>query len=224
MEYDKILSEILENMGRNPNEIAFKKYNISYGNIVSALLLSNNMFECSNILNLPEYSITGFIRRSLKKELPEKQGKGSWRVTLLYSIGCAQCPTCSTIFKISEHNKFKIAKGSYYCSDCINKRSVEYRKNNISSIRAYHKNYYNNNKPYFFEKSKRYRLDKESRVPLWANIDKLKEIYDNCPKGYHVDHIIPLHGKYVSGLHVENNLQYLLAKENIEKSNKFVID
>lgn len=57
--------------------------------------------------------------------------------------------------------------------------------------------------------------------PSWANIDKLREIYVNRPDGYHVDHIIPLRGKYVSGLHVENNLQYLPAKENMIKHNSY---
>ena len=60
-------------------------------------------------------------------------------------------------------------------------------------------------------------------IPKFANLNKIKEIYKNCPKGYEVDHIIPLQGKNVSGLHVETNLQYLPIRENRVKSNKLIV-
>ena len=66
------------------------------------------------------------------------------------------------------------------------------------------------------------RARKLHATPQWADLDAIKQIYKNRPKGYHVDHIIPLKGKNVSGLHVAWNLQYLPAKENLSKGNKLV--
>lgn len=54
----------------------------------------------------------------------------------------------------------------------------------------------------------------------WADLPKIREIYNNCPAGSHVDHIYPLRGRNTCGLHVENNLQYLLKEDNLRKSNK----
>lgn len=40
--------------------------------------------------------------------------------------------------------------------------------------------------------------------------------------GHEVDHIAPLLGKTVSGLHVFKNLQYLTTHDNRAKRNKFI--
>jgi len=70
--------------------------------------------------------------------------------------------------------------------------------------------------------SAKYLIDKWKRTPKWADQSKIIEIYKNCPKGYHVDHIIPLRAKNVSGLHVHYNLQYLPAIENMRKNNRYI--
>jgi len=48
-------------------------------------------------------------------------------------------------------------------------------------------------------------------------------IYRFCKifRGFEVDHIIPLNGKAVSGLHVPGNLQVITVRANRQKSNKF---
>lgn len=70
---------------------------------------------------------------------------------------------------------------------------------------------------YFGKRHKRFR----KATPTWANLDKIAEIYRNCPKGFEVDHIVPITGKNVCGLHVETNLQYLPMSDNRRKGNKF---
>lgn len=61
------------------------------------------------------------------------------------------------------------------------------------------------------------------RTPAWADLDAIAAFYRGVPEGHHVDHIVPLLGKNVSGLHVLNNLQYLPKRENCSKNNRFVI-
>jgi hypothetical protein len=71
------------------------------------------------------------------------------------------------------------------------------------------------------------RAAKIQRTPAWADLKAIEEIYlkaAEMSKGavkYHVDHIIPLRGALVSGLHVEGNLQIITAAENTRKCNKW---
>lgn len=69
----------------------------------------------------------------------------------------------------------------------------------------------------------KYQLTKIQRVPAWADLDKIRAIYlEAQKKGMVVDHIIPLRGNSVCGLHVENNLRIISNEENLEKSNRII--
>ena len=59
------------------------------------------------------------------------------------------------------------------------------------------------------------------RTPIWANKDAIKFFYECRPEGCHVDHIIPLRGKLINGLHIETNLQWMPATKNLSKGNKY---
>lgn len=58
-------------------------------------------------------------------------------------------------------------------------------------------------------------------TPKWANLQEIERIYNECPDGYTVDHIVPITSDVVCGLHVPCNLQYLTTSDNCRKSNKF---
>lgn len=65
-------------------------------------------------------------------------------------------------------------------------------------------------------------------TPLWVDLKAIEFFYSvaaRCTKAtgisYHVDHIVPLQGKNVCGLHVHYNLQILTARANISKGNKY---
>lgn len=62
---------------------------------------------------------------------------------------------------------------------------------------------------------------KLQRVPPWADLDAIAKVYtEAAAKGLTVDHVYPLRGKLVSGLHVANNLQLLTRAANSSKGNK----
>ena len=61
----------------------------------------------------------------------------------------------------------------------------------------------------------------KERTPAWSEREQIADFYAGCPTGHEVDHIVPLKGRFVSGLHVLKNLQYLPKRSNRKKSNSF---
>jgi hypothetical protein len=79
-------------------------------------------------------------------------------------------------------------------------------------------------------KYKRYMTAKVNAVPAWINDFFVEEAYELaqhrqlvCALGldnWHVDHIVPLQGAMVCGLHVHDNLQVIPGLLNISKGNR----
>jgi hypothetical protein len=75
------------------------------------------------------------------------------------------------------------------------------------------------------------KCDQMSRTPPWADLEAIKAVYAKATAltretgmPHHVDHVVPLRGRRVSGLHVAANLQVLPAAENISKGNRFEVE
>jgi len=116
--------------------------------------------------------------------------------------------------KRQKRKEYHLSKKSYH-----NEKSRNYSKNNRGKIAA---------------KQRKRAATKLQRTPKWLTKLHFKEIEqfyidaaelqwlgDPLCNWLEVDHIVPLQGKNVSGLHVPWNLQIISSKENKRKKNRF---
>jgi hypothetical protein len=118
---------------------------------------------------------------------------------------------------------------------------AEWRQKNAEKRQDYNRKHYSENRETLLKKYKEWasrnhdktaalaakrRCTLLNATPPWADLKKIQSFYTEAKRltketgiAHHVDHIYPLKGKYVSGLHCEYNLQILTATENIRKGN-----
>jgi len=128
-------------------------------------------------------------------------------------------------YRENNKSKEKARKINYEAenSKAISIRKANYYRENKEKILKRCSDWAKNNKGKQRAKTARGRVAKLKRSMNISDFDRklIKLIYDNCPKGHEVDHIIPLQGKIVSGLHTPRNLQYLTVEDNRRKGNNY---
>jgi hypothetical protein len=140
------------------------------------------------------------------------------------------CKICiMTYTKNSENRIMDYRKDN---KDKIAKRMAKYRDDNKDEIALQMSKYRIKNRGKLNAINAKWRAAKIQATPHWLTKEDLQEITEfykeaqtlklTTGQEYHVDHIVPLRGENVCGLHVPWNLQILSAYENISKSNKLI--
>lgn len=203
MDKYEILKEIIAIESPNIHEILKEKE--KYGGVITyeglVYTLSLTKYNLAKELGC----CVATVNRTLRAVFPNRPVTSSkvcnW---LLGTYGLKQCKHCEEVFWFEDFNlNKKLAYGiNCYCRTC-------HSSTNATTQSA---------------RQSKYRSKKLQRTPCWADLESIAKFYKDCPNGMVVDHIIPLQGKLVSGLHILDNLQYLTHSENSKKSNRFVID
>jgi hypothetical protein len=134
-----------------------------------------------------------------------------------------KCQCCKEIKESSKFSKnvSRPSGFSHYCKACVSKRN--------KSLPVDHAKHYAKNETYYKIKAAFRKKSVRQATPKWLSAKDKAKIVDvylhakDCQavtgESYHVDHIVPLQGENVCGLHVPWNLCVLPAEVNIRKSN-----
>lgn len=116
----------------------------------------------------------------------------------------------------------------------ITEKAKQWKKNNPEKVSSAKKRYANRNRHVVVKMSAARRASKLKATPSWLSDEdnrNIGAIYAMAQRlsvclgiVHHVDHIIPLRGKSVCGLHVPWNLRAIPGTANVKKSNKLLED
>lgn len=111
----------------------------------------------------------------------------------------------------------------YYSNSENRERRNKYSREHYHANKEYYKEHkrkhFQQNKYEYYARGAKRRIKERIHLSDYANISLITQIYENCPEGYHVDHMIPLAN---GGVHYESNLCYLPAGINTAKGAKSI--
>lgn len=154
------------------------------------------------------------------------------------------CTGCKCELQLSSFYKFKGGRlgVTAECKSCFCKRQRAFeakpevlkkkraarraKRNSDAEYMARHKEHgarwQRENRALACAKTARYRAAKSKAVPPWYDHQKVNAIYKKAAEyGFAVDHVVPLQGEIVCGLHTWENLQLVAPSLNSKKCNRF---
>ena len=151
------------------------------------------------------------------------QYERTYRATGRNSVRCGECHRQDNAKSALKKYRADPKKANDYQRKLFEK-NPEYRAKRCAQMRAYKRTHRGEATAAQMAR----KAAQLQRTPAWADLKKIERIYTTAramveaiDEPYLVDHVIPLRGKRVSGLHVHTNLQILLRAENARKYNKF---
>ncbi len=151
-----------------------------------------------------------------------------------YASWCKACEAQRNKDKFQRRKDAQLAKAKEYRvanKEYVTAGILAWRNKNPKRLAGIYRNWADRNRHKVNAKWMKRQAGKKNRTPNWLTDDELwmmKQAYDIASIRskclgikFHVDHIVPLQGKTVSGLHVPWNLQVIPAKLNQQKSNHF---
>lgn len=131
----------------------------------------------------------------------------------------------------ANNEKNKEYKKKYQSTPKAKAKAIEYKTVNKERIALKKQEWAYINRGRSNAIKQKYKIAKLTRTPKWLTVEDywvITEIYNLAALrtkmtgfAWHVDHIIPLQGKTVCGLHVPLNLQVIPGVDNIRKYNKY---
>jgi hypothetical protein len=142
-----------------------------------------------------------------------------------------ECSNCKDNKPFLSFAKDSSRKDGFYhmCKKCH--RNYRQSKTQKETISRYWKEHYIAHKSKYRAKAGKRRAAKLQATPKWLTTKQLLAIEckysvvemlsKHGTQKYAVDHIVPLQGKTVCGLHVPWNLQVITELDNMKKGNRF---
>jgi hypothetical protein len=143
------------------------------------------------------------------------------------------CPACGALFYVQAYAADPEpirARNRKWCEQNPEKITASKRRKREKfgeKLRAKRRQHYRENSARYKAQARAREKHIRQATPSWADMEKITAFYVEAERltketgiPHHVDHIYPLRGKTMCGLHVETNLQVLPAVVNLQKSNR----